>query len=185
MVLYILHHFLQNYRLLKVLIGGLLSYSKIRTMLLNHTVVCPNDADRGGKHQLHCFFKAVWSGLNCFPRPICQNNMSRRTKKKKKKNDLCAQRRLRSAWVSSQSSSLSAWRKIGSLATYWVHTVKTLISLGGCPVWSESSLGAHHFVGFASYGSLQYMDINQEELFHSVFKRNLFNLSTYMYSIWI
>ena len=35
-------------------------------------------------------------------------------------NDLCAQRRLRSAWASTQSdqSSLSAWRSIGSLATH-------------------------------------------------------------------
>ena len=46
---------------------------------------------------------------------------------------LCAQRRLRSAWASAQSdqslrcpvwseSSLSAWRKLGSLATYWAHS---------------------------------------------------------------
>ena len=37
---------------------------------------------------------------------------------------LCAQRRLRSAWASVQSdqSSLSAWRKLGSLATHWAHS---------------------------------------------------------------
>ena len=37
-------------------------------------------------------------------------------------NDLCAQRRLRSAWASAQSdqSSLSAWRNIGPLTIYWV-----------------------------------------------------------------
>ena len=36
----------------------------------------------------------------------------------------CAQRRLRSAWASAQSdqSSLSAWRKLGSLATHWAHS---------------------------------------------------------------
>ena len=36
---------------------------------------------------------------------------------------LCTQRRLRSAWASTQSdqSSLSAWRKLSSLATHWVH----------------------------------------------------------------
>ena len=36
---------------------------------------------------------------------------------------VCAQRRLRSAWASTQSdqSSLSAWRKLGSLATHWAH----------------------------------------------------------------
>ena len=32
------------------------------------------------------------------------------------------------------------------------HTAKTLIRLGGCPGWSESSLGAHHFVGFVVLG---------------------------------
>ena len=37
---------------------------------------------------------------------------------------LCAQRRLRSAWASAQSdqSSLSAWTKLGSLATHWAHS---------------------------------------------------------------
>ena len=37
---------------------------------------------------------------------------------------LCAQRRLGSAWPSTQSdqSSLSAWRKFGSLATHWAHS---------------------------------------------------------------
>ena len=34
---------------------------------------------------------------------------------------LCAQQRLRSAWASAQSS-LSTWRKLGSLATHWVHS---------------------------------------------------------------
>ena len=36
-------------------------------------------------------------------------------------NGTCAQRRFRSAWASVQSdqSSLSAWRKLGSLATHW------------------------------------------------------------------
>ena len=35
-------------------------------------------------------------------------------------------------------SSLSAWRTLGS----FMRTAKTLIRLGGCPGWSESSLGA-------------------------------------------
>ena len=37
---------------------------------------------------------------------------------------VCAQRRLRSAWASAQSdqSLLSAWRKLGPLATHWVHS---------------------------------------------------------------
>ena len=38
-------------------------------------------------------------------------------------NDLCPQRKLRSAWASAQSdqSSLSPWRNLASLATHWVH----------------------------------------------------------------
>ena len=39
-------------------------------------------------------------------------------------NGMCAQRRHRSAWASAQSdqSSLSAWRKLGSLATHLAHS---------------------------------------------------------------
>ena len=62
---------------------------------------------------------------------------------------LCAQRRLRSAWASilSDQSLLSAWRKLGSLATQWVHSED----------WSDwadaqADLSLHwahsHFVGF-------------------------------------
>ena len=46
---------------------------------------------------------------------------------------------IRPVW---SESSLSAWRKLGSLAPM-KRTAKTLIRLGGCPGWSESSLGAH------------------------------------------
>ena len=45
---------------------------------------------------------------------------------------------IRPVW---SESSLSAWRKLGSLATHW-STAKTLTRLSGCPGWSESSLGA-------------------------------------------
>ena len=48
-------------------------------------------------------------------------------------------------------SSLSAWRKIGSLATHWAKA-KTLIRLGGCPGWSESSLGAYAILLVLSRG---------------------------------
>ena len=41
---------------------------------------------------------------------------------------------IRPVW---SESSLSAWRKIGSLANHWVHSENS-----GCPGWSESSLGA-------------------------------------------
>ena len=61
-------------------------------------------------------------------------------------NDMCAQRRLGSAWTSalSDQSSLSAWRNIGPLYKLPTErTMKTLIRLGWCQGWSESSLGAH------------------------------------------
>ena len=58
----------------------------------------------------------------------------------------CAQRRLRSASAQSDQSSLSAWRKVGSLATHWAHSeddqteqMPRLI----CLRWAHS-----HFVGF-------------------------------------
>ena len=38
---------------------------------------------------------------------------------------MCAQRRLRSAWASGpvwSESAMSAWRKLGSLATHWAHS---------------------------------------------------------------
>ena len=44
-------------------------------------------------------------------------------------------------------SSLSARRKLGSLATHSAQA-KTLIRLGGYPGWSESSLGTHSFCCF-------------------------------------
>ena len=61
-------------------------------------------------------------------------------------NGMCALWRLRSAWAPAQSdqSLLSAWRKIGSLATHWVH----------CADWADAQVDlslrwAHsHFVGF-------------------------------------
>ena len=46
-------------------------------------------------------------------------------------------------------SLLSAWRKLGSLATHWAQA-KTLIRLGGCPGWSESLLGAQSFYWFCN-----------------------------------
>ena len=58
---------------------------------------------------------------------------------------VCAQRRLRSAWAS--ESSLSAWRKLGSLATYSVHSEDWL---DWVDAQAHLSLRwAHtHFVGF-------------------------------------
>ena len=46
-------------------------------------------------------------------------------------------------------SSLSAWRKFGSLATHWAHSKDSdQTRLGGCPGWSESSQGAQSFWRF-------------------------------------
>ena len=60
-------------------------------------------------------------------------------------NDLCVHRRLRSAWASAwsdQSVHCLQEDALGSLLPIKC-TAKTLIRLGGCPGWSESSLGAH------------------------------------------
>ena len=63
---------------------------------------------------------------------------------------LCAQRKLRSAWASAQSDQSHRCLHEESLCPYLPteHTAKTLIRLGRCPGWSESSLGAHSFCWF-------------------------------------
>ena len=62
---------------------------------------------------------------------------------------VCAQQRLRSAWASAQSdqSSLSAWRKLGSLATHWAHSEDS-DQTGQMPrlIWVFTL--RTHFVGF-------------------------------------
>ena len=76
-----------------------------------------------------------------------QKNLSRLMTKPTKW--LCAQRRLRSAWAFAQSdqSSLSAWRKFGSLATHWAHS-KDSDQTGQLP-WLICVHWAHsHFVCF-------------------------------------
>ena len=58
---------------------------------------------------------------------------------------LCAQRRLRSAWASTQSDQIPRCALSAYLRSqdFFMRTAKTLIRLGGCPGWSESTLGAH------------------------------------------
>ena len=58
--------------------------------------------------------------------------------------DLCAQRRLRSVWASIQSDQSLSCRPEETFGPQLSigHTAKTVIRLGGCPGWSESSLGA-------------------------------------------
>ena len=65
-------------------------------------------------------------------------------------NGMCAQWKLGSAWASPQSdqSSLSAWRKLGSLATHWVHSEDS-DQTGRMPrlIWVFTG-HTGHFVGF-------------------------------------
>ena len=69
-------------------------------------------------------------------------------------NDLCAQRRLRSAWASAQSDQSQRCppeTKLGPKLPI-ERTAKTLIRLGGCPGWSESSLGTKVILLGLSWG---------------------------------
>ena len=65
-------------------------------------------------------------------------------------NDLCAQKRLRSAWVPAKSdqSSLSAWRNIGPLTIHWAHS-KDSDQTGRMPrlIWVFAG-HTHHFIYF-------------------------------------
>ena len=69
-------------------------------------------------------------------------------------NGMCAQRRLRSAWASAQSDQSLHCPHEESLGPGLPIecTVKTLIRLGGCPGWSESSLGTHAILLVLSRG---------------------------------
>ena len=60
-------------------------------------------------------------------------------------NGVWDQRRLRSAWASVQSDQSLCCALNGQLRTqgFFKRTAKTLIRLGGCSGWSESSLRAH------------------------------------------
>ena len=63
---------------------------------------------------------------------------------------LCAQRRLRSAWASAQSDQSLRCPHEETMGSQLPieRRAKTLIRLGGCPGWSEFSLGAHTFCWF-------------------------------------
>ena len=84
----------------------------------------------------HYFFQSVYSVLIVIWAASWQN----------RRNGMCAQRRLRSAWASAQSDQSLRYALNGYAFLIW--TVKTLIRLGGCPGWSESSLGAQSY-GFS------------------------------------
>ena len=63
---------------------------------------------------------------------------------------VCARQRLRSAWASAQSDQSLRCALNGYQRTkgFFMRTSKNLIRLGGCPGWSESSLGAKSFCWF-------------------------------------
>ena len=72
---------------------------------------------------------------------------------------LCAQRRLKSAWTSAQADqslrcALNGWLRTQA---FFMRTAKTLIRLGGCPGWSESSLGAQSFCWFCHEVTQMYL----------------------------
>ena len=98
----------------------------------------------------YCRSRSDWS-LDRLPRRVCQNNwyslMSRFMTKLTKRHVHPAKTQISLGICPVWSESLlSAWRKLGSLATHWAHS--RLISLDGCPGWSESSLGAESFRWF-------------------------------------
>ena len=86
---------------------------------------------------------------------------------------LCAQRRLRSAWVSAQSDQSLRCPHEESLGLYLPTecTAKTLIRLGGCPGWSKSSLGAQSFCWF-SHEAAQFSLIKQCKLTMDYWTKN-------------
>ena len=87
----------------------------------------------------------IWVNVTC--------NMSRLMTKTNKMT--CAQRRLRSAWASAQSDQSLRW----ATKALFMRTAKTLIRLGGCPGWSESSLGAQSFCWFCHEAAHIYFNI--------------------------
>ena len=91
----------------------------------------------------HIFFRAR-DGVN-----IIHQNIKWATTWQNQQNK-CAQRRLRSAWGSAQSDQSLRCPHEDTLGPQLPteRTAKTLIRLGGCPGWSESSLGAHTFCWF-------------------------------------
>ena len=65
---------------------------------------------------------------------------------------MCGQQKFRSAWASAQSdkSSLSAWRKLGSLAAHWVHS-EDCDQTGRMPRLICRRCPHTHFVGFVVF----------------------------------
>ena len=91
----------------------------------------------------------LWPHANCISRYWCHHTqMSHDTTKPSKW--VCAQRRHRSTWTSAQFDQSLRCAFNGQLRTqaFFMWTATTLIRLGGCPGWSESSLGAQPLCWF-------------------------------------
>ena len=75
---------------------------------------------------------------------------------------LCAQRRLRSAWVSAQSDQSLRCPHEETLGPYLLieRPAKTLFRLDGCPGWSESSLGAHSFCWYCHVAAHVFSEVS-------------------------
>ena len=87
----------------------------------------------------------IWAGLSSGLSTLkLSRDMTKPTKW------VCAQRRLRSARASAQSDQSLGCVLNGLLRTqaFFMQTVRSLIRLGGCPGWSESSLGAQSLCWF-------------------------------------
>ena len=86
---------------------------------------------------------------------------------------MCAQRRLRTAWASAQSDQSLRCAHSESLGPKlpFERTAKTLIRSGGCPAWSESSLGTQSFCWFCHEAAhikesrLKLIELNERYLF--------------------
>ena len=92
---------------------------------------------------------------------------------------LCTQRRLRSAWASAQSDQslcclLNGWLRAQA---FFMWTAKTLIRLGRCPGWSQSSLGAHAILLVLTWGG---SDVSPK-IFHIFTVHTSFKDSTAQY----
>ena len=70
------------------------------------------------------------------------------------RNGMCVQQRLRSASAFAQSDQSLCCALNGQLRAqcFFMRTRKTLIKLGGCPDWSESSLGKQVILLVLSWG---------------------------------
>ena len=90
---------------------------------------------------------------NTVQRDYCfqlSNNYKWATSWQNQQNGMCAQWRLKSAWVSAKSDQSLCCRHGESLGPSLPieRTAMTLIRLGRCPGWSESSLGTQSFCWF-------------------------------------